>query len=206
MSHHFAATYALKHSRGAACAAAALALFVGTLTATAAFADEVKSAEEIVTALSPRPAGANEATAGKGHKLHLRGFGVRPKVPTPPRIRTIDLSVHFRTDSAAIEERSWAQIAEIAAALHRLDLANAQLWIIGHTDTRGTEEYNRALSLRRARAVLQALVAGYGIPRGRLVAEGKGETEPAVSPERTPEDYAKNRRVELQLVPTQNVP
>jgi OOP family OmpA-OmpF porin len=81
-----------------------------------------------------------------------------------------------------------------------LDLSHSRLLIIGHTDSRGPDRYNQDLSLRRAQAVKQALVAGYGLPADSLSAEGKGESELLIRPELSPEDYAKNRRVELRLV------
>ncbi len=49
----------------------------------------------------------------------------------------------------------------------------------GHTDSRGTHEYNMTLSQCRAQAIVDSLIAR-GIPKERLVAKGYGETEPRV--------------------------
>ena len=65
----------------------------------------------------------------------------------------------------------------------------------GHADLVGPEEYNLALSLRRADAVRDYLING-GIAADRITVSGRGEAEPAVpTPEGVPE--ARNRRVEV---------
>ena len=68
----------------------------------------------------------------------------------------------------------------------------------GHTDARGGAPYNRALSQRRAAAVVTALVKR-GVPAERLVAQGFGPDRP-VADNATAEGRAKNRRVELRVV------
>lgn len=173
------------------------AALVGTLLSPPIAAGELKTADEIVRALS-----GGEATAGAQEPaLQFRGVRPRPKVASEPQTeRNIDLTIHFATNSAVIEPRSRSQIQEIAAAARQLDLGQAHLWIVGHTDSRGSATYNLDLSRRRARAVKQALVAEHGLPGDSLRAEGKGETELLIAPERTPADYASNRRVELKLV------
>jgi OOP family OmpA-OmpF porin len=68
---------------------------------------------------------------------------------------------------------------------------------IGHADTAGPEDYNMALSLRRADSVREALIAG-GIDPNAITVAGRGETELAVpTPDNTPEQA--NRRVEIVL-------
>jgi OOP family OmpA-OmpF porin len=68
----------------------------------------------------------------------------------------------------------------------------------GHTDAVGTDQYNMRLSLRRANAVRDYLIAG-GISASRIRAEGFGESQPVASNE-TAEGRAQNRRVELRVV------
>ena len=64
--------------------------------------------------------------------------------------------------------------------------------IEGHADARGTNEYNLALSDRRARAVMEYL-GGLGIARDRMVVVGKGEESP-VCTEENEGCFARNRR------------
>jgi OOP family OmpA-OmpF porin len=51
--------------------------------------------------------------------------------------------------------------------------------VSGYTDRAGSEEYNMALSLRRANAVRAALIAG-GVSADRITVAGRGESEPTV--------------------------
>jgi outer membrane protein OmpA-like peptidoglycan-associated protein len=74
---------------------------------------------------------------------------------------------------------------------------NTNIEIQGHTDSRGTEEYNMGLSLRRANAVKDYLIS-QGIDPARMTVKGYGETAPAYSND-TPEGMAQNRRVEFLI-------
>jgi len=67
----------------------------------------------------------------------------------------------------------------------------------GHADRSGSEDYNMALSLRRADSVREALIAG-GIDPNTITVAGRGESEPAVP---TPDGVKEqaNRRVEIVL-------
>jgi len=166
-----------------------------TLPAPPLVAEELKSADEIVRALSGQGTDeAGEATP------RLRGILPTRRSSDAQPGPKIDVTVHFATDSAEIEPRSRGQVEQVARAASRLDLGQARLLIVGHTDSRGPEQYNQVLSLRRAQAVKDALVMEHGLAADTLVAEGRGESELLVRPERGPEDYAKNRRVELRLV------
>lgn len=103
--------------------------------------------------------------------------------------------IHFDVDSAHIQPRSEPVIAQIAALMK----ANPS-WrfeISGHTDSDGGAAYNLGLSQRRAQAVVNDLVARYGIARSRMVAKGYGLTRP-VAPNTTAAGKALNRRVELE--------
>lgn len=69
--------------------------------------------------------------------------------------------------------------------------------LIGHADRAGPEDYNFALSLRRADAVRQALIDG-GIPADRITVSGRGEEDPLV-PTEDGVKLQENRRVEIIL-------
>lgn len=69
--------------------------------------------------------------------------------------------------------------------------------VVGHTDSIGTEEYNQALSLRRATSVKDFMVSE-GIDPGIIDVSGKGESEPVASND-TAEGRAKNRRVDISV-------
>lgn len=74
---------------------------------------------------------------------------------------------------------------------------NTNIEIQGHTDSRGTDEYNMGLSLRRANAVRDYLATN-GIAATRMTTRGFGESAPAYSND-TQEGMAQNRRVEFLI-------
>jgi outer membrane protein OmpA-like peptidoglycan-associated protein len=69
--------------------------------------------------------------------------------------------------------------------------------IEGHTDSRGSDQYNLKLSEIRAASVLQFLVA-QGVPIERLTSAGFGESRP-IRDNDTEEHRSQNRRVEFRL-------
>jgi OOP family OmpA-OmpF porin len=68
--------------------------------------------------------------------------------------------------------------------------------VVGHTDNVGTLESNQTLSQQRASAVAAALVSGYQVAPGRLLAKGVGNLCPVAS-NASEAGRAKNCRVEL---------
>jgi OmpA-OmpF porin, OOP family len=102
--------------------------------------------------------------------------------------------VLFDFDKAEIKPDSEPQLAEMAKFLQ----ANPQtrMFVVGHTDNKGTLDYNLDLSSRRADAVVRALAADHAIDPERLVPHGLGPLAP-VATNRTEDGRAKNRRVEL---------
>lgn len=111
-------------------------------------------------------------------------------------IASIKLNVHFAFDSSKVQERYFADISELADFLKRF--SDLQVDVEGHTDSVGTEEYNKALSQRRAGAVVDVLVNQYGIARSRLQPIGYGESRPVATND-TAEGRAQNRRVMATL-------
>lgn len=69
----------------------------------------------------------------------------------------------------------------------------------GHTDSRGSNEYNQGLSERRANSVAQYLLSK-GVVEARIETVGFGETTP-IADNGTAEGRSLNRRVELSLLP-----
>ncbi len=102
--------------------------------------------------------------------------------------------VYFDTDKARLKPASRAQLAEMAAFLK----ANprVKVYIVGHTDNRGTLAHNLDLSRRRAAAVAAALIGQYHVAADRLSSEGVGPLAP-VDANTTGKGRARNRRVEL---------
>ncbi len=105
--------------------------------------------------------------------------------------------VHFETDSTRLipsSERYLRRLARVIAEnRHLFD----RIAIIGHTDQRGTDEYNLRLSHRRAYAVLNIL-ASAGLSAKRLEAYGRGKMD-LLSQFDTPVAMQKNRRVQIEF-------
>ncbi len=88
-------------------------------------------------------------------------------------------------------------ILDLVAENMRRDVPDAQLTLLGHTDAIGSEQYNYALSARRARNVFQALV-DRGVDPGQLSTVAIGKDQP-IAPNDTVEGRARNRRVEFLI-------
>jgi peptidoglycan-associated lipoprotein len=99
-------------------------------------------------------------------------------------------TVHFKFDSAVVEDSEQANVASVAQAL--ASDQNVKLLIEGHCDERGTEEYNRSLGERRALALREAL-AKDGLDAGRIRTISYGKDQP-VDPGHDESAWSKNRR------------
>ncbi len=102
--------------------------------------------------------------------------------------------VLFDTDKAVVKPESKAALDEIAKLLN--DHPTLEAYIVGHTDMSGSLEHNIDLSNRRAAAVVEALVADYGISASRLEPRGVGPLAPVASNDND-DGKALNRRVVL---------
>jgi len=100
----------------------------------------------------------------------------------------------FDYDDDTLKPESKPTLDAIAKLLE--EQPQLRLEIVGHTDNRGTPQYNLDLSRRRAASVVEALTRDYGIAPDRLASSGAGMTAPVASND-TEEGRAKNRRVEL---------
>lgn len=104
--------------------------------------------------------------------------------------------VHFPFDSSTLVPESRRALDEAAEKLR--NNRSVELWVDGHTDARGTTEYNMSLSERRARTVMEYL-QNSGVEKPRLSVVSFGEEKPLV--EKTGDEAnALNRRVEFRLM------
>ena len=103
--------------------------------------------------------------------------------------------VFFSLDSDALGEESKRWLGDVATALKASPALRLRLG--GHADERGSDAYNDALSLRRARTV-QAFLAQQGAAEAQLEVASYGVRHP-LDPSHTVAAYARNRRCELKL-------
>lgn len=108
---------------------------------------------------------------------------------------TFDGGLLFGFDSSELRPAARQNLQELARALS--DMPDANVLVAGHTDSRGDDDYNYDLSLRRAQSATDYL-ASVGLQRDHLRLAGLGETEPIASNE-TDEGRQQNRRVELAI-------
>jgi outer membrane protein OmpA-like peptidoglycan-associated protein len=99
----------------------------------------------------------------------------------------------FDFDDSSIKPEGHELLDEVAIILENNPAITGELR--GHTDSIGSEEYNKQLSEKRAKAVEEYL-ENKGIDPSRLTSVGYGESQPIASNE-TPEGRQENRRVEL---------
>lgn len=100
----------------------------------------------------------------------------------------------FDTRKAVVKPESDAALKEVVKLLQQD--AKLKLYVVGHTDNVGPLAANMELSRARAAAVVQVLVAQYGVAAARLQAYGDGPYAPVTSND-TEDGRALNRRVEL---------
>jgi outer membrane protein OmpA-like peptidoglycan-associated protein len=106
-------------------------------------------------------------------------------------------NITFRTDSADLNSSFYDVLNSVTLVLKEYD--KTLLEVAGHTDNTGSDQYNQALSERRANSVAQYLES-HGVNAQRVITVGAGETHPIASNDSADGRQA-NRRVELSLEP-----
>ncbi len=110
---------------------------------------------------------------------------------------SLDLYINFGFNSADINSESLQSLQTWGRVLSDPLMANQRFVVGGHTDDVGTETYNDELSLRRAQAVKDYLVAKFGISPDRLMPRGYGKSRPLRLGD-SDADRAANRRVDFE--------
>ena len=131
---------------------------------------------------------------GRWDRRAMRDYGFRQTA----RGATMTMSdqVLFATDSATLRPEARGKLQPLADYLR--ENPGVRVSIDGYTDSRGSDEHNQGLSLRRADAV-RAAFDEMGVTRARFSVEGHGEADP-VAPNDTPANMQRNRRVEVTLL------
>ena len=110
--------------------------------------------------------------------------------------------VYFDTGKYNINAASQANLDKLSAILK--EYVNTNVLVVGHTDSVGSDESNMLLSQRRATAVTTYFTATKGLSQGRFTTNWFGEQTP-VADNATPEGRAKNRRVNIAIVPNEKM-
>ncbi|MBD8491238.1 OmpA family protein [Echinicola sp. CAU 1574] len=104
-------------------------------------------------------------------------------------------NVFFDFDKADLKPESKSSLLRLLKFLEENETVG--IIIEGHTDSVGDKQYNEDLSLRRANSV-QLYLIDHGVPGERLKVKGLGDSKPLV-PNTSPQNMAKNRRIEIVI-------
>lgn len=119
--------------------------------------------------------------------------------PIPPNPIRLPNKVLFDFNSADLKPGAEVPIAQALAQIGPTGTVS----VVGHTDSKGPDEFNDGLSLRRAEAVRKAMLAQRPDLAGRISADGRGEREPIepneIAGRDNPTGRAANRRVEIAV-------
>lgn len=148
------------------------------------------------TTTSPLPSGAAPVlpAAAAPEPLPAPPVAALAAQPAPVPVRpSLSLLIQFDFDSARVRPESQQALSNLAQALQSEALAASRFAVEGHTDAKGSADYNQRLSQRRAEAVRDYL-GQQGVAAARLVPAGKGASELANPGEPF---AAENRRVRI---------
>jgi len=109
--------------------------------------------------------------------------------------RIMSDDIYFEYDQATLTSRAKDILTEVGTILKR----ESRFTVLteGHTDERGTENYNLGLGMRRAESVVKFLT-NYGVASSRLTKVSYGEEQPKVAGN-TEEAYSQNRRAAFRV-------
>lgn len=127
--------------------------------------------------------------------------GGKSKPATAVALPSIDLEILFEYDSDAIRSDEFAKLFEVSDALKKIDSNNYKFALFGHTDAKGSYDYNLELSDRRAKSTSEVLSQLSGIALDRFVYRGFGASKIKNTNNPFGEE---NRRVQLVLIPVNN--
>jgi outer membrane protein OmpA-like peptidoglycan-associated protein len=103
----------------------------------------------------------------------------------------------FDYDSAQLRPEAMSTYAKIANVLKNYD--KTVVHVVGHTDARGSDQYNQGLSERRA-ATVASYLTSQGVAGQRMKQEGRGERE-AIASNESDDGRRRNRRVDIVIKP-----
>ncbi|UYZ61123.1 OmpA family protein [Hymenobacter latericus] len=125
-----------------------------------------------------------------GAKVDANGC---PEIPQD--IRKLEQPIRFRTNSTQILPSSYPTLDKMVRALQ--EHPEYSIRIVGHADSRGTDEYNQGLSERRAISAKNYFTQK-GVDPSRIPTLGMGESAPA-APNTSAKNMSQNRRVEFRF-------
>lgn len=105
-------------------------------------------------------------------------------------------NIYFDFDKTTLKDESFTELNKVVEFLKQN--ASVEIEISGHTDNKGSDDYNRTLSQGRSEAVVNYIIS-QGIDSYRLTAQGYGEAKP-IDTNDSDDGRANNRRVEFTVM------
>ena len=193
----------------------AMVLAAAMAVASAGWAQSNPSADDLIHSLTPTSQSLKSSGTRGLHRLAPADETGAPTTQDPSGNQTTHrvapgtqmastnaeapsaaLYVQFSSGSAVLTPQAIVVLNELGKALTSSALSGYHFRIEGHTDTVGAKDYNRALSERRAAAVVSYMKQKFGVDDSRLVSVGLGSDHLLVpTADQTPE--ARNRRVQV---------
>ena len=186
------------------------------VAAEKAAAEAAANAERMAGQIAENTALANEARQKAEAAQATADAAYKDAALANNRINGLDdyeqiktIPVLFKVNSSVIDATGRQTIDDAAAwAKGEKAKGNTNGWlveVVGFADTSGNTAKNRALSERRAKAVIQYLVGVHGLDLRRLVQPfGYGDSKP-VATNKTTAGRAKNRRVEIRILQNKGI-
>lgn len=132
-------------------------------------------------------------------RTEMQGTGIEIDRQGDNIVLNMPDSITFDTAQSNIKPQFYSTLNTLGSTLTQYD--QTRIRIAGHTDSRGSLQYNQELSVNRANSV-RAYLQSQNVPPARMYAQGFGETRP-IADNNTDIGMAKNRRVEITLIPVQ---
>lgn len=156
------------------------------------------------------PSGKNYGIAVKmdGYLFHSENFDIPLAANYQEIVKDVEMkpivvgstivlkNVFFDYNKATLKSESYIELDRVVKLLN--ENPSMRIELSGHTDNRGTEEYNQKLSEDRAKSCVEYLTSK-GIAPSRLEYKGYGESKP-IDPNNTEEGWANNRRTEFKII------
>ena len=121
-----------------------------------------------------------------------------PPPPPPPKPAPVFENIYFNENKTNIDPVAAKALDRDGAMLK--ENPDIKVEIGGHTDSLGSEKANQKISEKRAESVKKYLMDKFNIPGDRMIVKGYGSKKP-IADNGTKEGRAKNRRVELKIIP-----
>ena len=160
--------------------------------------DGAIAAKAAAPAAAVAPVAAAPAAAPAAAKPAAPAAAPAPAAAAATKV-TYAADAFFASNQAVLKAAGKAKLDDLIGKVKGINLE--VIVAVGHTDSKGSDKANQALSVRRAEAV-KAYLVSKGIEKNRVYTEGKGSKQP-VADNKTAEGRAKNNRVEIEVVGTQ---